>query len=689
MRILAYLLILTFSACQLSKDEKNTIKSNEIYWDTWGIPHIYAKSQTDAYQMLGWSQMHNHGNLLLRLYGEARGKSNRYWKGDFKRDSILHHLGVVEMGAKIYEQTQPNEKQIIDAFVSGLNLYAQEHPEAIEERFKQLLPLQPEDVLSHMTRVLYYEFLIQGNLAKSSQWSSLGSNAWALSPKKTRDKNAMLLMNPHLPWHDFFTFFEAQITTPETNLYGATLVGIPVIAFGFNEYLGWTLTVNVLDNVDLYEVPIDGNQYLMDGTLHPFSIDTLRIQKRASDPIESVEIVRKTSAYGVVLHEKADRALILRYPNMDGSMNPVSQWMKMGKAKTIEAFQDALAVNTMPFCNVLYADQKGNILYHFGGHVPKKEGSWERWQEVVSTSQSRDVWKEYYSSSEVPSYTNPTSGWIQNANDPPYTSTIPPAIRPEEYPSHISPNHMSFRPQRSAQLLKNKSELSFEEFIDLKHDTKSSYALRIKDEIRVLKSQVQDSLTQRAVELIDQWDGSFEADSRAALFFVSLSRYLDPSTLFEKKWSFKAPLSTPSRLKNPSDVLQAFQKAAHYHMNQWGSFQRTYGEIYRVRVGEIEFPGNGGAGSLGLFRTMSYVPGNDQKFYAYHGDSFVCVTEFGSKVRAKALVAYGNATQSQSSHIGDQLHLFAQKQLREVWFYKDQHLKHLESHEIMDSLLQY
>lgn len=395
--------------------------------------------------------------------------------------------------------------------------------------------------------------------------------------------------------------------------------------------------------------------------------------------------MRKSSAYGIVLKEEENKALMIRYPNMQAETNPIEQWRKMGEAQNLEAFQQALSVNSIPFCNIIYADQQGNILYHFGGHAPKKRGSWERWQDVVQTSSSADIWEDYYTASEVPSYVNPNSGWIQNANDPPYTSTIPPAVVPQDYPTHITPNSMSFRPQRSAILLHENTNIDFENFIALKHDTKAEFALRIKDDLQMLRGLTDDSSVLKALELLSQWDGSFEPESKAALFFVTLSEYLNTSDIFKTPWSYQNPITTPDGFKNPKKVLDLVVKAVQSHQEKWGGFDRTYGEIYRAKVGAYEYPGNGGSGRLGLFRTMHYVEGEDQKFYAYHGDSFVCVTEFDTPLKAKALVAYGNATQPNSPHIGDQLHLFARKELREVWFYRDQHENNMTFHEKMNA----
>ncbi len=37
----------------------------QIVWDTWGVPHISADNIEDLFYAQGWSQMHNHANLIL------------------------------------------------------------------------------------------------------------------------------------------------------------------------------------------------------------------------------------------------------------------------------------------------------------------------------------------------------------------------------------------------------------------------------------------------------------------------------------------------------------------------------------------------------------------------------------------------------------------------------------------------
>jgi acyl-homoserine-lactone acylase len=91
----------------------------------------------------------------------------------------------------------------------------------------------------------------------------------------------------------------------------------------------------------------------------------------------------------------------------------------------------------------------------------------------------------------------------------------------------------------------------------------------------------------------------------------------------------------------------------------------------RLRVGEYDLPGNGGGDPNGVFRVAWYVPDGNGTYELMGGDSWVAVIEFSTPLKARVLVGQGNATQPGSPHVGDQLALFAAKQLREPWLTRD------------------
>ena len=659
--------------------------NDEILWDKWGIPHIYASSNDNLYFMMGWAQMHNHGNLILKLYGEGRAKSGEYWGANIERDRQLHQLGILDASLSAYALLPEEEKEVLIAFAKGINAYVEKHPSEFEGKYKVVLPVKPEDVMHHTFRVFYLEFLINRNLSTANNWSP-GSNGWAISGSKTASGNSMLLANPHLNWYDFWLFFEVHFITTTNNLYGTTLVGLPSIGIGFNENLGWTHTVNTLDNVDLYELTVKNGQYKLDNEYHDFDIDSISITQKTKTGREHIVVVSKQSKFGMIVKEEGNKAIAIKWPNSDGKLNIIGQWIAMGEAKSLDQFQEALKMNGLPLFNVIYSDKENNIMFHFGGHVPKKYGDWKKWQGIVPSSSSKDLWQGYYSAKEVPAYINPESGWIQNANDPPYTSTIPHAIDPKDYPSHIAPNAMPFRPQRSALLIKDAENLSLADFIQLKHDTKSELFLRIKEDLKTLDSRVEDSLTRRALKILLKWDGSFDASSNGPVLFRMFAEEMGGNGIFKTDWSFSDPLNTPKGLKNEVDILASLKKAAEKHLAKHGSLSIAYGKVYQLKVGNYTYDGHGGAGAMGIFRTMNYALENDGKYYVKHGETYVCATEFGDEVTAEALLSYGNATQAHSPHVGDQLKLFTQKKLRKVWLKREDQLKNLEKTEQLSGM---
>ena len=100
--------------CLISCNQSNkSIIENEILWDTYGIPHIYATSDNDLYFMSAWGQMKNHGNLILKLYGEARGTSAEMWGEGFEINKALHHLGLYEQLKPAYDNLTPKYQEML------------------------------------------------------------------------------------------------------------------------------------------------------------------------------------------------------------------------------------------------------------------------------------------------------------------------------------------------------------------------------------------------------------------------------------------------------------------------------------------------------------------------------------------------------------------------------------------------
>src|SRR5689334_2879461 len=77
-------LSLCLSSCTAPTDAQAVSKqSTSILWDSWGVPHIFAANDEQLFYSFGYAQMQNHADLLLTLYGEARGRAAEYWGASY------------------------------------------------------------------------------------------------------------------------------------------------------------------------------------------------------------------------------------------------------------------------------------------------------------------------------------------------------------------------------------------------------------------------------------------------------------------------------------------------------------------------------------------------------------------------------------------------------------------------------
>ena len=136
------LLLFVFASSQAQPSNGQTSKT-EILWDNYGVPHIYANSSAEMYYAFGWSQMHSHGNLVLQLYAQARGRAAEYLGEAFREsDKQIRLFNLPEQAAKTYALQRPGYKSYLDAFVRGLNDYAQAHPGELRKELHAVLPVK-------------------------------------------------------------------------------------------------------------------------------------------------------------------------------------------------------------------------------------------------------------------------------------------------------------------------------------------------------------------------------------------------------------------------------------------------------------------------------------------------------------------------------------------------------------------
>ena len=699
------LAILGLAACNSSLqssptvDEPGAKAETEIVWDGYGVPHIYGDRAEDVFYGYGWAQAHSHGDLLLELYGEARAKGPEYWGERYEATAKwLIANSVPERAEDWYAAQDPDFQVLLDAFADGINTYAEENADAIDDRVEVVLPVTGVDVVAHAHRLMNFIYVASPSrtIGPAAPPVPAGSNTWAIAPSKSESGNTLLLANPHLPWASgFFTYYEAHLVGPDFEMYGATQVGLPVIRFAFNRRMGIANTVNRMLGATSYHLTLKDEGYLFDGEVLPFDEKTVSYLVKQPDG-EMVEktLIKRESVHGPVFERADGEVVALRVAGLDRP-GMLQQYFDMLKSKSFEEFQDVMARLQVPTFNIVYADKDGHIQYTSNGILPKRDkGDLAFWSGLVPGDRSEYLWSDIHPLEDLPIVADPPSGFVQNANDPPWLATYPPVYKAEDFPAYVAPNGpFSLRAQNSVQMLLDEDKVSFEELVELKLSAEATALERILPDLMEATADLDEPDIRAAVDLLASWDGEFDQGATAALFFEEfMLDFTSPQTGFafasqeayREPWSIDRPLTTPFGIADKTAAVESLRKAIESTKAKYGRIDRPFGDVSRFQIDDTDLPGLGGFGNLGAFNVITWSdPDGDNIRTPQHGETWVSMVEFADPIKAYGLMTYGNSRQEGTPHYDDQVGMLANGEFRELWLLREDVDANAESREVL------
>ncbi len=700
----------------------------EIIWDKYGIPHIYGRTVEDVLYGYGFAQMENHAETILRKVATARGRLAEYFgagpqDGNIASDTQIRTYDIPRRSEEWLEEGTEEQRRFLKIFCAGANAYAKQNGSTIDPSLQQVLPIVPTDILNVTQNAIHFTFLplnwdlpsqvaawqqgkTAANLNASGQTAKNGSNGWALAPRKTANGRTILMGNPHLPWGvnqpipnlDIYQWFEANLVIgepdhPTLNASGVTFTGGPFIGIGFSDDIGWTHTNNTIKNADLYDIALSGpGEYLVDGRKHVLSERQDQIKVRQPDgSLVTVPITVASSIHGPIVAKRGDgHVLALRVAGLDGASITTEYW-GMIRSHDLREFIHANESLQMPFFNVMYADRHGEIMYLFGGKQPvRKGGTFTDYLGVLNGNTSQTLWTETLPWHALPKTINPIGGFVQNSNDPPWTSTFPFAISPSAFPTWISPVEMTLRPQHGATFLLSKPKLTPDDVVAGKESTEMFLAGRLLPDLIAAAIASGDPTAKKAAAVLSAWDRTADAASKGGpLFEAWYNIYLaDPNTprspvfgssypAFRVEWSLDKALTTPVGLADPAGAVPALVAAANQLQAAFGAIDVDWGTSHRVvlvthngpftqTIPLSNAPQSGTTDVFGPMRVIDSFP-EGPLLLGFGGDSYVQVVQFDplGPATAQAVVTYGNASRPGSAHITDQLPVFEAKTLRQ------------------------
>jgi acyl-homoserine-lactone acylase len=684
--------------------------------DKFGVPHIKAATEEAAAFGQGYAQAEDHALVLGRLLLKGRGEEAAYFGakiGDYdvvSSDALCRQLHMHEGAEAGYAKMAPWVQRIIAGCTAGYNRYVCQHRAELPDYVQLATPV---DVLAHGRRVVLGEFDInwrqiddigkpKKEAAAAANWPydfAIGSNMWAIGGYRSASGHALLLGNPHLDWSGSQLWCEVHIDVPgKINMYGATLIGSPVITIGFNENLGWSHTVNVHDNGGVYELTlVDGNpgSYVYDGKPLPLRKEEYAIKVKTDQGVVEQKIPAYWAHYGPVVKKHEGKLYALKSPSMD-EYNMVEQWNRMGKAKSLEEFRRALDMQTLPMFNICYADKKGNCFYLYNGRFPDRPSGYD-WEHTVPGNTSATEWNHVLPESRLPRLLNPEGAYVQNCNSAPWYTNLHQIIDRKRYPADLTPNFNSMRTQLSLEMLEYDQKLTLEKVLAYKYNTKLLLADRVKEDVlKAIRGQTVNGVPlDEAARLLQQWDNTASRDAKGAVLFTEFWRRYGKVAKkpYKIDWNETKPAATPSGLGEPETAREAMAAAVQDLKREHGTLAIAWGDVHRLRRGSLDVPiggfigeyradfeefRGGRFGDFGAFRIVRYRKDKDGKSVARGGDSYVFAVEFTSPPTVHSICAYSQSDDPKSPHHTDQSELFAKEQWKRAWFTEEDIAKNLE-----------
>lgn len=735
-----------------SKSKSNIITTEQQRWekhvaqttiirDEWGIPHIYGKTDADAVFGLMYAQCEENFPQIEKNYLEMLGRLQELKENDIavpkNEDKIYADLMMKLIQDSVdaindYNNSPVWFQQLLQAHADGINYYLSKHPNVRPEVITQFKPwyhLMWTDGSVSPTRTggideadiaLFYGQK-KGAAAKNKlnvatrfdmeEKTLKGSNGFAIAPMHSKSGEAMLFINPHVPF--YFRSEMHMVSEEGLNVYGAVTWGQMFIYQGFNEHCGWMHTSSYADVADVYEEKIaktnDGFNYEYDQKQLPVGTREIEIKYYDHGVLKSKMFTTYKTHHGPVMGSKEGKWLSLHENNR--SLNALLECWNRTKSKNIAEYTAALNLLANNSNNTVYADAQGNIAYWHGNYMPKRNDPSIDYTRPVDGSIKATDWNGVHALNEIVQSINPINGWLQNCNATPFTVAGKNSPKQENYPSYMAPDGENPRGLNAVRLLEGIDKINLEELIQLgynKHLTAFDIVLpsfiAAAKQIKIDTSKVmagENLMTPtlaKAIGYLEKWnhdaDTNSIAQTIAIMWMAEINNPAGPSAFKPNTEEEGTRIVERYAAVNKLSInlkLTCLQKALTYLETKYGRWEIPWGSINRYqRVNPGEYF-NDQANSIAVAQTSSkfgQLPAfeskimagpnqsNTLKRYGYSGNSFVAAVSFGKKLTAKTIITGGQSRWANNPHFTNQAQMYIDGNFKTIHFYKEDVLAH-------------
>lgn len=561
--------------------------------DRWGIPHVTASGDADAWFALGFCHAQDRAFQLELLVRAGRGTlAELLGAPALPVDRLSRTLGFRRTADRQEPMLDADIAATIAAYVAGINAAAAHGPRPHElallrsgrtawvvadvlafgglqsltlagnwdAEIGRLAVLEADgpEALAAVTRP-YAEWLPVTMPPAGTAGPALdrltadvealrdlvggagASNAWALAPSRTATLGAILANDPHLAPDVPAPWYLAHLATPEWEVAGATFVGGPAFPSGHNGHAAWGITAGCTDSADLFweELSLEhGTARGPDGP-EPFSVIRESIAVRGA-AVEQLEVI--VTPRGPVVTPILDAtgtSLSLAATWLQPA--PVRGLLDVVRARDFETFRHAFAAWPGPQLNVAYADREGHIGWQLVGTLPRRRAGGG----MLPTPAWLGGWDGPLPFNEMPHLLDPASGFVATANN------APRADEPDA--PYLGSDWLDgYRAAAITEQVAARDDWTVASAATLQTDVGCLPWREMREVVLAAAIDLDHGPERLAVELLRSWDGQLDAGSAAASVFELLTAELATSLAREAaptgwRWALGASIGDPIR----------------------------------------------------------------------------------------------------------------------------------------------
>lgn len=555
----------------------------QVYYDTYGIPHIYGQTQEDAFRTLGY--VHAQDRLwqmeLLRRIGS--GGLSEVFGGDLlETDKFFLALGIDDAAAQTVAKLDRDKEavKVAQAYLDGVNQFILDGATPIEfyltgidkkeftlkdmyntmgyMAFSFAMAHKTDPLLTNIKDKLGPAYLEDLEISSSSdlEWiknhprtaadsvqntvAALvsdalekwklpmfeGSNSWVLAPEKTKNGKVIFANDPHIGFAQPAVWYEAHVETPSYSKYGYHMAGIPFPVLGHNRQLAYGMTMFENDDVDFYfeeNNPANANEYKTPEGWKTYETVTKTIIVKDADP---VSFSYKKSVHGPILNGIADQvsgerpiAMSWVYTQMENQV--IDAFYGIGQANTLDEFYKALPKIHAPGLNIMYGDADGNVGWFASAQLYEIPDSIQT-KLVFEPNKGLPLDKKLLDFSQNPQAVNPPWHYVYSANNQ------PDSVAGMLVPGYYLPEN---RGKRIVDLLAPKNDWDVDSVADMMLDVTSSVnPTIIKDLVRHIDVSALAPERLKILDLLNLWEGDYPLESVAATVYTRWEYYFLENT---------------------------------------------------------------------------------------------------------------------------------------------------------------